>query len=565
MKNLYQYRLRQTADAAGYDEAVAAATLQGVFNRRAGDDAIYLCAERSPWPDFWLRRFTGDDGWLHAAERHALPDLPALVRLAAPFLDTVIIWDETVPATLNAATTIAGVENGIVLSAALAKTLLPLLPGCRCVDLRGRFTGAETGSAKNDVYRWAIREYVQTGRCSRHFLCLYEDSAYTRRCGNTGYAVTRDWAVYNRAFVYDLSPWGDELPGDDLTQPLGTDLQTYQLLLSAQQAQTAGQCLTEVAGFFSFDKYAKTPRHESTHGDVATEWETVYLISPYGCYQNTVAHNCFNQSVHSQFRLPALHQPHPQAGRTRHIENKCYLCIHMGDYDSSEPLYEKLPELWTDGSRGKLPLAWAVNPNLLNSCPDMIDWLYRTRTEQDFFVSDACGAGYFNPSRISAAQWPLLHAHNEAYFRKMGLSIAPMILDFEAPNRLTEQNYAAFAPDGCGVCVIDQHKTGAATPEPYLTQEGLLVDTLYIPASHCTSPLDTAQRIAPALENDRPGEPSFHYIRIVWQDAGWVLQALEHLRAMRPDLSIEVLNPYDYFAMHARLLRQMEQAPAALF
>ena len=553
MKNLYLLRLSQSPDAAGYDEAIAAASMQGVFNRRASG-AVYLCAANNPAPDFWLRQFSADGEWLSGCTQIQLPDLPALAQLAAPYLDTAIIWDEAVPATLNAATTIAGAENGVVLSPALAEQLLPLLPGCRVIDLRGRFTGAESGSAKNDVYRWAIREYLQTGRCSKAFLCLYEDSALTRAAGDTGYAVTRDWAVYQQAFVYDLSPWGDERPADDPAQPLGTDLQTYRMLLEAQQGQTHGQCLTEVAGFFSFDKYAKTVRHESRHGDVATEWETVYLISPYSCYQNTVAHNCFNQSLHSQFRLPVLHQPHPSIGQTQPIENKCYLCIHMGDYDSAEPLYEKLPTLWADGNRGTIPLAWAVNPNLVNSYPDITDWLYRTRSEKDFFVSDACAAGYFNPSRISAAQWPLLRAHNEAYFKKMDLSIAPMILDFEAPNRLTEENYAAFAPDGLGICVIDQHNAGAETPKPYVTPEGLLVDELYIPASHCSSPLDTAQRIAPALAADRPDAAAFHYIRIVWQDAGWVLQALEHLRAMYPALRMELLDPYTYFAMHKRLL-----------
>ena len=89
-------------------------------------------------------------------------------------------------------------------------------------DLRGKFTGAETGSKKNDAYRWAIREYLAKGLCSSHLLCLFEDSFSTRARGDIGYVVTRDWAVKNRAFVFDLSPWGDEKPGDDPAQRLGT-------------------------------------------------------------------------------------------------------------------------------------------------------------------------------------------------------------------------------------------------------------------------------------------------------------------------------------------------------
>ena len=99
----------------------------------------------------------------------------------------------------------------------LAKWRLPVLK-----DLRGLFTGAETGSRKNDAYRWAIREYLAKGYCSSKRLCLFEDSFSTRARGDIGYVVTRDWAVKNRAFVFDLSPWGDEKPQDDATPAAGS-------------------------------------------------------------------------------------------------------------------------------------------------------------------------------------------------------------------------------------------------------------------------------------------------------------------------------------------------------
>ena len=70
----------------------------------------------------------------------------------------------------------------------------------------------------------------------------------------TSYNVcyTKLLRVYNRAFVYDLSPWGDEAPLDDQGQVLGTDLQTYKLMLDANMKQTKGEQMTEVTGFFSF-------------------------------------------------------------------------------------------------------------------------------------------------------------------------------------------------------------------------------------------------------------------------------------------------------------------------
>ena len=112
--------------------------------------------------------------------------------------------------------------------------------------------------------------------------------------------VTRDWAVKNRAFVFDLSPWGDEKPQDDPGQRLGLDLETYQLILAETLRHSAGKHMTELTGFFAFSKYANMPDHKSAHEPVPTEWESVWLISPYNCYQNTVSSDCFNQSLHSQ-------------------------------------------------------------------------------------------------------------------------------------------------------------------------------------------------------------------------------------------------------------------------
>jgi hypothetical protein len=182
-----------------------------------------------------------DARWLHGKHLEPIADLDGLVKLAGKELRGAVIWDPEVPASVNVATTIAGVDSAVVLSPELAagqleKWKVPVLE-----DLCGRFTGKETGSKKSDAYRWAARKYLAAGRCSAHWICLYEDSFSTRARGDIGYVVTRDWAVRNRAFVFDLSPWGDELPGDDPTQPLGTDLQTYRILLAEMLRQSAGK------------------------------------------------------------------------------------------------------------------------------------------------------------------------------------------------------------------------------------------------------------------------------------------------------------------------------------
>ena len=156
-------------------------------------------------------------------------------------------------------------------------------------------------------------------------------------------SMTRDWAVRQRAFVFDLSPWGDEKPQDDPDQPLGTDLATYRMMLEETLKQSAGKQMTEVTGFFAFAKYSNVPGHASAHDPVPTEWETVWLISPYNCYQNTISSDCYNQSLHCQAPWKTFKQRRPAPPKDP-LANKSYVCILMADYDSATPLYQFLPE-----------------------------------------------------------------------------------------------------------------------------------------------------------------------------------------------------------------------------
>ncbi|MDG3003167.1 GxGYxYP domain-containing protein [Paludisphaera mucosa] len=384
------HTLAARGDAASYDEAMAAATLQGIINRDS--PRVYIRSNANKRPDYWLEILRRPGGWLEVRGAPTPVDLDALVELAREHLRGAVIWDPAVPATVNVATTVAGVEDAVVLSPELAESRLKAWKLPILIDLRNRFDGKETGSKKNDAYRWAVREYLDKGRCSSHRLLLNEDAATLRAVGGLGDVVTRDWAVKNRSFVFDLSPWGDEVPGDDPGQRLGLDLETYRLILDSVARHAAGRELTELAGFFSFAKYAAVPGHASRHDPVPTEWETVRLISPFGCYQNTVTGDSFNQSFHSQAPRKPLAQRRPPVRRGP--GDTTYIAMFMADYDSTMPLYEILPPKWDSPARGKLPLAWGINPNLVESYPDLIAHYYATASPNDLFTADASAAGY---------------------------------------------------------------------------------------------------------------------------------------------------------------------------
>lgn len=145
-KPLHTYVIAHDGTTASYDEAMAAASIQGIVNRTSPE--LYVLSRTNTRPQYWLELLSKDGRWLQGREVVPLADLAALVRLGGDRIKGAVIWDDTVPASVNVATTMAGVLDAVVLSPELAAKHLPewKLPVLK--DLRGLFTGAETGSKK---------------------------------------------------------------------------------------------------------------------------------------------------------------------------------------------------------------------------------------------------------------------------------------------------------------------------------------------------------------------------------------------------------------------------------
>ena len=541
---LYTYTLSGTRDSSFYDEAVMVACIQGLLNREK--PTVYVLDDGDRIPERWLTTFSSPGGWLSGYEQVQLPDFESLLRLGLNKVKGIIIWDPTVPATLNVATTMAGIRSAVVMTPELAGKYGPV-SGLKVIhDFRGQFTGKETGSAKNDAYRWAIKKFMDTGKCGKERICEFEDSYFARAMGNARYAVTRDWAVGGKCFVYDLSPWGDEAPKDDPGQKIGTDRETYKMLLASLRKRTAGKSFAECCGFFCFPKYSNQPGYPSIHEPVPTEWENVALITPYNVYQNTVAHACYNQTVHSKAPRRKITQerpakgPGPEAGKT-------YIAIFMADYDSTTPLYDFLlsRNIWEDPARGKIPLLWGINPNLGDTYPDIMQWLYETATPNDWFSADASCAGYFNPTLVPEESLPLFIKHNKKYYEEWDMSISPMVLDIKDATDAVKDAFAEFSPDGYAT-IVDGRSPDLSPREWKGMPITDLINNVFN-ACDITDPAEVARRMSAVIPKATSDEPRYFIYRMVWTNPGKAVQALESLKAQRPDLDIEVLDAYNFF------------------
>jgi hypothetical protein len=477
-----------------YDTLIFLATLQGVVNRDR--PRLYLNHDHprleTPGVDaFWLEKYRemGQPyGWLARTKIIELDSLAEVLETFAGDVAGIVLWDPAVPATLNVATTMAGVENLAVLRAGsdiepevtaqlkIKQSLVGLfVPGA--VTLPGSATPS-SGSPKTDAYLWAKEKYLNTGRVNPLFLAYLEDGWPAARYAQNGmtrggvYALERDYVVQQRGFAFDLSPWADEAPNDDPTQPLGADAVTLKAIVEAAETQAGGQ-LIKVWGFIPwYEKYAMEPGvGSSQHTPIKGEWESTWLFSQHGAYLQGGGGDVFglamaNVSVHKFGPRPALRTPAgpPSTAELmgkgyltaegRVVPGRTFVLFYAGDYDLAHPVQVLLANYaaspWLDSRRGEIPLAWGLNPALVEDIPGILTYLYATRSDQDYFVAANSGAGYLNPDALSEVDLLRWLGRSREFYRQYGYDMQGFLLNGNgaAMSQLRLDAFTFLAPAG---------------------------------------------------------------------------------------------------------------------
>jgi hypothetical protein len=77
------------------------------------------------------------------------------------------------------------------------------------------------------------------------------------------------------------------------------------------------------------------------------------------------------------------------------------------------------------------------------------------------------------------------------------------------------------------------------------------------------TPGQDAGVMAAAIEKGGKRLPAFHLFRIVWESPDYVVDAIASLRRKCPDANIEVVDPYNFFALFKESLSGTAPAPLA--
>ena len=358
-------------------------TLQGLVNKT--QPRIYVGAST----DLWLEQLD--------ASTNPVTDPLTLVTKYASEISGIVIYDETLMDTLNLATTIAGVEGGIVSSPELAPTLtaapysLPVI-----ADLRTNHFATNV-----DVYQYELDNYASK---TTHRLIVGLEPTFQGQL--------RDYAVATQAMVTWLDP----------TVTAEASLLGQFLSLLSPTSPYVGWTPNEPAGVSKAANYG-VPVY-------AADWSTNLTVlggTPRGS-------------------TPAQVPPPPP------LENKVYVAIFMSDGDNLQEDEGLIPLKWAESQRGSVPISWTIDPALVDVAPIILRYFQRTATVNDLLVSGPSGLGYTYP-----AAWPSTATFNEyaqvsgSYMSAAGLSVATVWNNGADLSAANAQSYASNIPNLLGL------------------------------------------------------------------------------------------------------------------
>lgn len=589
-----QLDVRQAGEARQlWDSWHLLAALQGLVNRDAPRLYVLYCREFGVDTDqFWLDWYRDEHGWLESTTFEVAENLEELVARFRDAFDGLVVYDETVPATSNAASTAAGVDRLLPvrydpaadsLHTLLTERLdLPVRLWLINPDGTPRFTGRgrvpdleepSSGSAKIDVHRWAMHRYLRPDGVNPDLLAYYIDAFWLQKPhhgpADLHTLSNHDFFIARRAFFFDLSAWADETPNDDPLQIIGSDRATLFSLLSRINA-LGGERVIRVGGFTPWPfKYTDARGVGGKHAPVPTEWEFSRIITEFNGYLEADAAGLSamaNASFHQHLPIDAFHpQPNPKPEladwQARGLVNpdgsvapRLYIGHYVGDYDAPAWLYKAVPAFFNDPARGEVPLGWAFNPNLAARAPQALVYSRRHATPNDWFIAGNSGAGYVNPRALTIRHFSDLPsglrawvAHCQHHYQPWDLSITGFLLDGAggASTGLEFAAYARFSPDGLGTHFERHPALHAGVPT--------------CPEQDLPDGVDAAADRLARYGREHAGRPAFFWARSILKSPAWYRDLSARLGARHPELAFEVVDPYTFFG----LIRQHLSPPPA--
>jgi hypothetical protein len=164
--------------------------------------------------------------------------------------------------------------------------------------------------------------------------------------------------------------------------------------------------------------------------------------------------------------VPHRQVPPPAIGR---IANKTYVVLAVSDGDNLDILAGRMQELWSESIdglpiRGTVPIAWSINPLLVDLAPPLLDAYYGSANPTDRFIAAPSGAGYLYPDYVGPGDLASFVGSTNRYLRSAGLDVVWLLNAFPAAEvPYSEESLTAYVdglrPRGIALDYADQPRS----------------------------------------------------------------------------------------------------------
>ncbi len=334
--------------------------LQGIVNRR--QPRLYLIQDHYDelWLD-WLR----ERGDIDSVERL---EIGHVLERFLPEVGCMYITDPVIPASVNVASMLAGLDSALVASPAIAHQFdLPAgnFPDNSKVgyDLRRLHWKKDV-----DAYRWFFSLHEK--RMSRSAVAMLDPAT----------SAIRDYLI-----AFNIPTLWISSVADSSHNP---------------------QADTDAEAAFAHELFLRWPANIPCFGwpgngvgseEGIGEWDGVRVASECAKFQVCSAYDGYsptasNLTVHSGTQATFHQRTAPV-----HLEkDKFYIAMVRSDGDGFNFLRHYYRKLFDDPNHGAVPLGWQIGPTAADVMPDILDYYYRHAKPGDCFVNALSGVGYIH-------------------------------------------------------------------------------------------------------------------------------------------------------------------------
>lgn len=169
------------------------------------------------------------------------------------------------------------------------------------------------------------------------------------------------------------------------------------------------------------------------------EYEQIKLASKAGKLWIGDMNRIYNLSFFSKLPAGGIKYKQHKKDLNLNLEPKVYIAFISMDGDNPVLTLQHYSKDWDSPLRGKIPFTWGIPPKLIDLAPAILEYYYKTKTSNDYFIADVSGLGWHLTNHFDFKDFSNMPDITASYLRRLNIKIIKLMGDKN--NDLTNLHY----------------------------------------------------------------------------------------------------------------------------